>query len=182
MKLKTCFFMRSSLSVGVLCLWAFCLMNQPCFAVDDSDVVEVSMTVPAYVDVDIVSQGIIMNPVTADEFYRNDGPYPILHSGSSLINLRSNVDCSLRTREDLQLTHSSGDPALDVSAAIRMLGANVAHLVFDGGVYYWVLNFPAGDHNGTTEVSASIQQEWTVSHLAGIYTGTITVELLEGTI
>ena len=174
--------MQGAFSIGLVCLAATMLLGQPCMADEDSDLVVVSVTVPSYVNVDIVSEEIVLNPVTSDEFYRTDGPYPILHSGSSLVNLSSNVSCSLRVREDLQLTHSSGDPSVDVSATIRMLGMNVAHLVFDGGVYYWVLNFPAGNHLGAAEVSASVQQEWTALHVAGVYSGTITVELIEGTI
>jgi len=174
-------FMACALSIGLVGLLAVILTTQPCLAASDSAVVEVSITVASYLDVGLVSPELILNPVTAVDFYNDDPPYPILHSDSSPINLRSNVACSLRVREDLELTHSSGDPSVDLSAIISLVSNSVAHLVNDGGVYYWVLNFVAGDHPGASEVSVSVRQVWTAAHTAGLYSGQLTLEVLEGT-
>jgi len=181
MKLNSTVFMRGVLSastIGFILLLTVFNVSQ---ANASSDVVQVSMSVPTYLDVDIVSSQIIINSVSASEFYQSDYPYPLQHSGSSLINLRSNVACSLRTPIDALLTHSSGAPSVPVEATIQMLGTNIADLVDFGGVYYWVLNYSPGTHNGTTILEVDVQQVWTASHAAGVYSGAITVDLLEGT-
>jgi hypothetical protein len=104
-----------------------------------------------------------------------------VHDGSSLIDLRANVACSLRTQYQSTLTHSSGAPSVPVLATVQLLGANSAHLINFGGTWYWVLNYGPGVYSGTTSLVVSVQQVWTALHTAGVYSGTISVDLIEGT-
>jgi len=169
-------------SQGALLLWAsiavLAMSVSPCSALEDSDIVIVSMEIPAFVHVDVVFDDLTMNPVTPEEFYNPD---TTKHFIGSLINVVSNVACLLRTREDAVLTHSSSSPTIPINASVEVFAANTAERVWDGG-WWWVIPFGAGIHNGSAYLRVDVEQEWTVEHKSGLYTGSITVDVIEGTL
>jgi hypothetical protein len=171
-------FMQGNLARWALTMVMGMLIASACHA--DEATVEVDITIATYLDVEFVSPSIGMNPVNADEFYISNPLQQEIHAGSSLINVRTNVTSSMRTRQNIVLTHQSGAPTVPVTAQIQFFGLNFAYSRLFGGELYWVLNYPPGMHIGMSSIVVSVQQEWTAEHTAGVYTGTVLIELLEG--
>jgi hypothetical protein len=168
---------------GNLARWALAMVMGMLIAnagYADEATVEVDITIATYLDVEFVSPSIGMNPVNADEFYISDPLQQQIHSGSSLINVRTNVTSSMRTPQNIVLTHESGAPTVPVTAQIQFFGINPAYSRTFGGELYWVLNYPPGMYIAMSQIVVSVRQEWTAMHTAGIYTGTVLIELLEG--
>ena len=166
--------MRSALRLGASVLLGAMLFSVPCMAADFA-VVEVSFDIPTFLYVDIVSPTITINPVQVSELEQGTS---LPHTGSSLIDVRSNVECSLRTPIEDVLVHTSGSPSVPVEATIQLIGANAAQAIMIGGVWHWVLDFLPGVHDGTTSLVVRVQQVWTALS-AGVYTGTIYMDVVE---
>jgi len=131
-----------------------------------TDLADVGLTVHEWVAV-AVSSDIMMTTVTPDWFGNERQS-----SGTALVDVYTNTDATLRCPTTITLM-DHGSYAVD--AAVSLLGPGPNPVYYSDP--YWCLDFSPGAYPGQTTLTASIKKVWTVSDIAGTYTGTVTLEL-----
>lgn len=175
MKKEKTHFMQSVLLLGASVLLGVMFSSVPGMAEEHSAPVVVNFDIPTFLNVDIENPVIVINTLAPEEFSQDLG-WP--HTGAGSVDVTSNILCVLRAPMEGSLKHSSGSPFVPVRATIQILGVNTSYSGMDGGVSYTYLNFEPGAHIGETTLTVSVQQDWTaMSFPAGLYTGTITLEI-----
>ena len=136
----------------------------------DQATVYVNLIIEKYCSVNICSD-IVMTTVTPDWFGHERKSV-----GSAMVDVQNNFAATLRGPTSVLLSNGG---EYDVDAAITLIGVSEAYYAGTEPDDYMCLDFAPGDHIGEAILNVDIKKTWTVADIAGTYTGTITLELLE---